>query len=69
MYILPTPQKLEMKEDRYYLNYDSEICISGNCPDNGFLYAKFLQQEIREYTGLELNITKGQHDLAGIFLE
>ena len=69
MYILPTPQKLEMKEDRYYLNYDSEICISGNYPDNGFLYAKFLQQEIRESTGLELNITKGQHDLAGIFLE
>lgn len=68
MYILPIPQKLKMKEGKFWISYDSEICINKKSSAAGYRYAGMLQQELLDSAGVKLNITKGISDNHAIYL-
>lgn len=57
MYILPKPEKVSWKENQYCLKYDTGIVIDAkiSAKDVEFIYeyARLLQQEILESTGLK----------------
>lgn len=50
MYILTIPQKLEMKEGKFRIKYDSEICIGKNsmqiCYNRSCWIADYLEDGI-----------------------
>lgn len=69
MRLLPQPQKIVMKEQEFYTDYNTKIVIDMSCGENVFLYAKQLQESIATWCGMEVEIIKGKACRGDILLK
>jgi len=68
MYLLPKPQRMEIRNGIFFLHYDDKIVLDCSCKPVVYQYAKILQEEIKHTLGYELSITKGQSKKVGIWI-
>lgn len=61
-YIIPEPYRMVKREGVFYFDYDTEIVLDANCTEKEFGYAKLLAETVKEQTGFELHIRKGEPD-------
>ena len=57
--LLPEPQKISMKECEFFTDYNTRIVIDMTCGMNALIYAKQLQETIKKWGGMEVQIVKG----------
>ena len=59
MKLLPQPQKICMQEGEFYTDYNTRIVIDMTCGVNVFIYAQQIQETIRKWCGMDVQIVKG----------
>lgn len=68
MYLLPQPDRWEIKEGQFRLRYNTCIVIAAGIPSESvsdvYEYAKLLQEEIEKDTGFALAVIRGNGNLA-----
>lgn len=68
MYLIPTPQKMEIMDEICYLPYYGKILIDSGCSDKIYGMAHILQEDLKDNTGFIYEITKGK-EKGPIFLK
>ena len=69
MYIIPRPQQWYQKEGTFTLKYDRSIVINNNCPPEVYEDAQMLQQDLADYAGFALHISRGTPQKGDICLQ
>ena len=59
MYIIPRPQQWYQKEGTFTLEYDGGIVLNSNCPTEVYEDVQMLQQDLADYAGFALHISRG----------
>ncbi len=59
MKILPQPQKVLLKECEFFTDYNTKIMIDRSCGVNVLIYAEQLQESIRKWCGVDVEIARG----------
>ena len=60
MYLIPEPKQMIQKEGSFTFQYDEKIVIDPACSVKAYEYALLLQEEMRDYAGFGLAITRGR---------
>lgn len=68
MYLLPKPKRVEKKQGAYELCWNTVITIDETVPENGFVYAKILQECIKRNAGIACAVARGTRREGDIFL-
>lgn len=68
MYLIPQPQKMNVKGQNYILRYDTRIIVNNDLGMKEVNYAKILKDNILENIGFSLSITKSDQAEDGIYL-
>ena len=69
MYIIPRPQQWYQKEGTFTLEYDRGIVLNSNCPTEVYEDAQMLQQDLADYAGFALHISRGMPQKGDICLQ
>ncbi len=69
MILLPVPKKQEQKEGYFKIKLSTMIVMAPSCAPGTEVYAKLLKDEIAEYAGLEVSVTRGRAKEGDIVLE
>ncbi len=57
--LLPEPQKNSMKECEFFTDYNTRIVIDMTCGMNVLIYAQQLQETIKKWGGMDVQIVRG----------
>lgn len=69
MILLPLPKSITEQEGSMPLHLGTMIVLDGSCPEGVLVYARMLQEEIRTWAGLKLDITRGAAQKGDILLK
>ncbi len=69
MYIIPRPQQWYQKEGTFTLEYDRGIVLGINCPPEVYEDAQMLQQDLADYAGFAMHISRGMPQKGDICLQ
>ena len=69
MYIIPKPQQWYQKEGTFTLKYDRGIVLGSNCPPDIYEDVQLLQQDLKEYAGFPMHISRGIPEKGDICLQ
>lgn len=68
MYLLPKPKRAEKRQGSYEICWNTVVTIDETLTENGFVYAKILQECIRKSAGIECAVVRGEMRKGDIFL-
>lgn len=69
MTLLPRPQSIEIQDEKFILEYDTNIVLDKELSLKELRYAKLLQKQIKDSLGFTLPVTKDEENGRGIFLQ
>lgn len=69
MYIIPKPQQWYEKEGTFTLKYERRIVLGCNCPPEVYEDVQLLQQDLKDYAGFSMQISRGIPENGDICLQ
>lgn len=66
MYLIPNPQKIQMKDGCYQIPYDASIVMADACNEDVYGVAKILKDAIAETTGISCAISREKNAIGEI---